>query len=812
MADDTWRYAEPDGKQRALSLDDLQRSLAKGLLPTNVPVWRAGFADWTPASDVPELRASVSSGARIIPPKGTQRPGRPVAQRGGAAATGEEPMSPPSYSPARKARPTAPALDLGKSQSDKPLPAAGAADPGQMRSRASTLLIAGGAPALDRNPESEGVPINVPTPGGANEAPNTITRPPPVSDTAAVVPAIPPSSGKINAATVSAAAAGAELDDQAETREMPAAQRATLRDEAWDIPEEPSTSSGPVHDVSSSMLLPDSAPSGSVPEVVSTSMLLPNDDSSGMLPATTSTTEVAPVSERSPDSTEEIPDSEVISAREPEVKRPTMPPPLRSSRPSHPAVNPSLRPSRPSFPSRSEVLNQTPAPSGTQDVAERIGLKSKPPPPDINPLSSDFPPPPGVPAEARDDDKTDPSIRKRREAERRAKAPEAKPVVPLWGAIAAVVVVGGGVWMLKDSTGSGDGPSEDRPAASASSAAVVAPIASAAAADAGSKDAIACRLTSSARPIVEDVLQPAGLEVAMSNARIAVGFAKGPREAAAVELDPASLAPKNTVTSKAPGDITRVVPRFDQDQLVALPESANMTKGVGVQRRAGEVALGISKSKLVRIADEGPPEELFTLPAANVDALRIFQLPTSKTDAAYTYRAPGSVWLGTTQKNDSPQRIPGLGPQVGSPSVVALDAKSLIAVWADRADENDKWALRIAAYSPGKGNVTPKTFAPKDRPGAMLSPALVRIDASHALLLWTLEHEKGDARSYEVLAQTLDAKGTPLGEAFSVSAADMSGGQPQGVMGEHGKGTIAFLVSHGDAYDLAVAGVDCGGK
>ena len=94
MADDTWRYAEPDGKQRALSLDDLQRSLAKGLLPTNVPVWRAGFADWTPASDVPELRGSVSSGARIIPPKGAQRPGRPVAQRGGAAATGEEPLSP----------------------------------------------------------------------------------------------------------------------------------------------------------------------------------------------------------------------------------------------------------------------------------------------------------------------------------------------------------------------------------------------------------------------------------------------------------------------------------------------------------------------------------------------------------------------------------------------------------------------------------------------------------------------------------------------------------------------------------------------
>ena len=238
-----------------------------------------------------------------------------------------------------------------------------------------------------------------------------------------------------------------------------------------------------------------------------------------------------------------------------------------------------------------------------------------------------------------------------------------------------------------------------------------------------------------------------------------------------------------------------------------------MNKGVLVQRRAGDVVLGVAKSKLVRVGAEGALEELFTLPAVDVDALRIAQLPGSKTDVAYTYRAPGSVWLGTTQKGDSPQRIPGLGAQVGSPSVVARDAKNLIAAWADRPAETDAWGLRVAAYSPGKGNFTPKKFAPKGPAGAMLSPALVRVDASHALLLWTLEKAKAgdpDAKSYEVLAQTLDAKGAPVGESFAVSAEDMSGGQPQGVMDEHGKGTVAFLVSHGDVYDLAVAGIDCG--
>lgn len=788
MADDTWRYAEPDGKQRALSLDDLQRSLAKGLLPTNVPVWRAGFADWTPASDVPELRASVSSGARIIPPKGSQRPGRPVAQRGGAAATGEEPLSPPSYAPARKARPAAPALNLDKPNKDKP------ASETEMRGRASTLLIAGGAPAVDRNPESEQAPINVPTPGGANEAPNTITRPPPVSDgAAAVVPAIPPSSGKLTAAAV---------DDQAETREMPAAQRATLREEAWDIPDE----SAPALAVSSAMLLPDT---GSIPEVVSTSMLLPSDDSSGTLPTTT--IEAFPASDASPDSADVIPDSDVISTREPAVKRPTTPPPLRGSRPSY-ASNPSVRPpSRPSFPSRSEVLSQTPPPASTRDVAERIGLKSKPPPPDINPLSSDFPPPPGVPAEALEDEKTSPSLRRRAE-QTKTESGEQKPVVPLWGAIAAVVAVGGGVWFLMKDNGEPAGGGTPTPTVSVAPS--VTPVASTSpTVDAGAataaKEAVACRLTSSARPIVQNVLQPAGIEVTMSGSRIAVGFAKSAREAAAVELDPASLATKTTVTAKAGGTITRVVPHFDGEQLAALPEWGYMTKGVSLQRRAEDVALGVAKNKLVRVAAEGTPEELFTLPAADVDALRVAHIPASQTDAAYTYRAPGSIWLGTTQKNDSPQRIPGLGPQVGSPTIAALDAKTFLSAWADRASETDKWALRIAAYTPGKGNVTPKPFGPKNKDSAMLSPALVRVDAGHALLLWTAEKVNGDTTTFEVDAQTLDAKGSPIGESFVVSAADMNGGQPQGVIGADGRGTVAFLVLNDGVYDLAVAGVDC---
>jgi hypothetical protein len=37
----------------------------------------------------------------------------------------------------------------------------------------------------------------------------------------------------------------------------------------------------------------------------------------------------------------------------------------------------------------------------------------------------------------------------------------------------------------------------------------------------------------------------------------------------------------------------------------------------------------------------------------------------------------------------------------------------------------------------------------------------------------------------------------------------MSGGQAQGALDASGRGTVAFLVARGDAYDVAVAGVDC---
>ena len=109
--DELWRWAEPDGKQREVTLEELRIAFSRGILVTNTPVWRKGFADWRPAVEVTELKASVLSGARVPSPKGATLPGKPVAQRGGAAATEEEPPSPPVFTPTVKplpGRPSAP--------------------------------------------------------------------------------------------------------------------------------------------------------------------------------------------------------------------------------------------------------------------------------------------------------------------------------------------------------------------------------------------------------------------------------------------------------------------------------------------------------------------------------------------------------------------------------------------------------------------------------------------------------------------------------------------------------------------------------
>ena len=107
MSNDIWRWADPDGQQRRVHLDELRAALAGGTIPPNAPVWRPGFTAWVPAHEIPELTTSALSAANGVVPNIPPPPLAVVAvqhqfeaQSGATeASSSEEPPPPPAYVP-----------------------------------------------------------------------------------------------------------------------------------------------------------------------------------------------------------------------------------------------------------------------------------------------------------------------------------------------------------------------------------------------------------------------------------------------------------------------------------------------------------------------------------------------------------------------------------------------------------------------------------------------------------------------------------------------------------------------------------------
>jgi len=109
-----WRWADPTGQQRAVRTDELRAALAGGVIAPNTPVWRAGWTEWKPAYEVPELTSSALASANGIVPNIPPPPLFMVAvqhafedaspgEKPSTTSPGEappEPPPPPSYVPA----------------------------------------------------------------------------------------------------------------------------------------------------------------------------------------------------------------------------------------------------------------------------------------------------------------------------------------------------------------------------------------------------------------------------------------------------------------------------------------------------------------------------------------------------------------------------------------------------------------------------------------------------------------------------------------------------------------------------------------
>lgn len=114
MSNDLWRWADPNGQQRRVRLDELRAALAEGHIAPNTPVWRAGWQSWQAAHEVPELSSASLGGATGVVLNIPPPPLAMVAvQQEYEAASGsmksdveEEPPPPPPYVPAQTKSPS----------------------------------------------------------------------------------------------------------------------------------------------------------------------------------------------------------------------------------------------------------------------------------------------------------------------------------------------------------------------------------------------------------------------------------------------------------------------------------------------------------------------------------------------------------------------------------------------------------------------------------------------------------------------------------------------------------------------------------
>ena len=99
MSTEIWRWAAPDGQQRKVQIDELRAGLASGAIAPNAPIWRPGWKQWLPATDVPELTTSALSAANGVVLNSPPPPLAVVAVQHELESQGAESFRPPPVEP-----------------------------------------------------------------------------------------------------------------------------------------------------------------------------------------------------------------------------------------------------------------------------------------------------------------------------------------------------------------------------------------------------------------------------------------------------------------------------------------------------------------------------------------------------------------------------------------------------------------------------------------------------------------------------------------------------------------------------------------
>ncbi|MFO0674286.1 MAG: GYF domain-containing protein [Polyangiaceae bacterium] len=322
------------------------------------------------------------------------------------------------------------------------------------------------------------------------------------------------------------------------------------------------------------------------------------------------------------------------------------------------------------------------------------------------------------------------------------------------------------------------------------------------------RPAIPCRGTSVTKVLAPKALVASGVEVISLGKSIGVGFASSPKDGVALELDPSSLVIVGTTKAKG-AEIKRVTPLQIGGRLTAAADSDKRDPALASSRTVAAptpFVLGVHDGSLAWAPRGGAPQNLWSLSGdAPVEALR-----ASSAGAGHVlaFRRGAAVVFGALGAGMRPSgslvETPGLGPQVGSPSVASSGDVSLV-MWADRANADAPWGIRMRRVT-SQGAEEPLSFAPSGGLGApFIAPSVIGLGGRRFFVVWT----EGPAQGHQVRGATLDATGQIEGAPFVLSAPGANAGQAQAALADGAKGVVAYLVSSGKGFELHASGVTC---
>lgn len=149
--------------------------------------------------------------------------------------------------------------------------------------------------------------------------------------------------------------------------------------------------------------------------------------------------------------------------------------------------------------------------------------------------------------------------------------------------------------------------------------------------------------------------------------------------------------------------------------------------------------------------------------------------------------------------------IAGLG-QVGSPAI-GVSGERVIVAWADRASASDDYGIRWTRVDVGASTSEATPFSvPEGGPGGQaMSPSVAPLGGGRFLLAWA----EGPASNHQVRAITMGSDGLPSGAPITISTPGINAGQPAAVVGPDGRGAVAFLVAKGKSLEIRATPIRC---